>query len=131
MTFRNIPCLIVVLGILSVPANAQEKMYSAQDLNELMARVWQNCKIDLDNLRGYIFNEKDTVYGKKFFPDSDSRTCAEDSFYYVWTANNGYLGPSLKKINGKEVTANGEKLKITKSPIRTNNFFIFSQLDRQ
>ena len=54
------------LGILSVPANAQEKMYSAQDLNELMARVWQNCKIDLDNLRGYIFNEKDTVVGKKF-----------------------------------------------------------------
>ena len=93
---------------------SEEKKYSAHDLDELMAKVWQNCKLDLDNLRGYIFNEKDTLYGKNFSPGSDSRTRVEDSLYYVWTANNGYLGPSLKKINGKEVTVNWKKLKITK-----------------
>ncbi len=114
MTVRNVSCLIAILTILSVPTNAQEKTYSAQDLNELMAQVWQNCKLDLDNLRGYIFNETDTLYGKKFFPNSDSRTRVEDSLYYVWTAKDGYLGPSLKKINGKEVSFNGKKLKITK-----------------
>jgi hypothetical protein len=114
MTVRNVSCLVAILTLLSVPTNAQEKTYSAHDLDELMAKVWQNCKIDLDNLRGYIFNEKDSLYGKKFWPESDSRTRVEDSFYYVWTANNGYLGPSLKKINGKEVTVNWKKPKITK-----------------
>ena len=113
MRVRNVSCLISIFAILSVPTNAQEKTYSAHDLDELMDKVWQNCKIDLDNLRGYIFNETYSLYGKEFSP-SDSEVLVADRLDYVWTAKDGYLGPSLKTINGKAVPITGNKIKITK-----------------
>jgi hypothetical protein len=89
--------LIAIFTILFVPINAQEKKYSANDLNELMAKVWQNCKIDLDNLRSYIFNE--TEKWNRTFPVVEM-----DSFDWVWNVKDGYIGPSIDKINGWKIS---------------------------
>jgi hypothetical protein len=119
MALKNISRLIAFSSLILFAnsaiagQNSEEKTYSTNDLDELMAKVWQNCKLDLDNLRGYIFNETDSLYGKKFTPDSDSKVRVEDRLDWVWTAKDGYLGPSLTKINGKDVLVDGKKIKIT------------------
>ena len=98
----------------AVAQDTQGKKHNPKELNELMVKVWQNCKIDLDNLRGYTFNETDSLYGKKFFPGMSDKVQVQDRLDYVWNVKEGYLGPSLRSINGKEVAANGKKIKITK-----------------
>ena len=105
---------VLFAGSAIASQNSEENKYSAQDLNELMAKVWHNCKIDLDNLRGYVFNETDSLYGKKFLPHMSDKVRTQDRFDYVWTAKGGYLGPSLTKINSKDVVVDGKKTKITK-----------------
>ena len=106
--------LILFAGSATALQNSEEKKYSAHDLDELMAKVWQNCRIDLDNLRGYIFNEKDTLYAKKCSPDMSDKALVQDRFDWAWTSKGDHLGPSLKRINGKDVLVDGEKIKITK-----------------
>jgi len=105
--------LILFAGSAIARQHSKDKKDGAHDLDELMAKVWQNCKIDLDNLRGYIFNETDSLYGKKFLPHMSDKALVQDRFDYVWTAKGGYLGPSLIKINGKDVWVDGKKIKIT------------------
>ena len=100
MALKNISRLIAFSSLILFASsaiarqNSEEKTYSAHDLNRLMARVWENCKIDLDNLRGYVFNETDSLYGKKFQPHMSDKVRVQDRFDYVWTAKGGYLGPS-------------------------------------
>ena len=106
--------IVTILFALGNGAAISAEEYSAKDLNAIMAKVWQNCTIDLDNLRGYIFNETDSLYNNgKCVPWLSSKVSVQDRFDWVWTVKDGYLGPSLKRINGKEISVNGNKIKIT------------------
>ena len=105
MTARNISCVIAILAILSVPTDGQEKKYSAHDLDELMAKVWQNCKSDLDNLRGHVFKEREVV--DDFRADLGNKSHIE--YEYAWVVKDGVLVPRTVRINGRDISEDEEK----------------------
>jgi hypothetical protein len=109
MDLRHISRMVVISSLLLFTvslaitlADPRERKYSGKELDELMAKVWQNCKTDLENLRGYAFSETEVI------EDNGALGLAKRYSYqtridYVWApSNDGYLVPRPTHINGKE-----------------------------
>lgn len=93
--------LIAVSSTIAVP-NPKDKKYSGKELDELMARVWQNCKTDLENLRGYAFSETEVIEENGVLGLA-KRYSYQTRIDYVWApSDDGYLVPRPTHINGKE-----------------------------
>jgi hypothetical protein len=96
----------------------QEKKYSSKELDELMVKVLQNCKTNLENLRSYFFSETEMIDTQdshlmialqKHDPSSFKKIPIHARIDYIWTLIDGYLIPSPTRINGKEVSVEVKK----------------------
>lgn len=99
---------IVALIFLSMGGSAKTiKKYSAKDLDVLMDQAWQQSEVDLDNLRNYVFNERDVFNcnwcGK--YPAAAKNFRRE----YVWTIRDNHFVRSLVRNNGKDVSVEEQK----------------------
>jgi hypothetical protein len=104
--------LIAVSSTIAAP-NPKDKKYSGKELDELMAKVWQNCKTDLENLRGYSFNETETFDYRDYY--SWCTPCfRKHSVDYVWTLMDGRLVPIPKQFDGKQISAEAMEIKDSK-----------------
>jgi hypothetical protein len=111
MDLRHISRMVVISSLLLFTvslaitlADPRERKYSGKELDELMAKVWQKCITDLENLRGYSFSETETMDYQHCY--SWCPPCSKKiRMDYLWTLVDGYLVPTLKQFNGKEVSA--------------------------
>ena len=91
---RYIIRMIAISGLLLVVGTArsqglQKKKYGDKELNALMAQVWQNNEHNLDNLRNYVFSEKEVwENGLKQLKVADYASFQRE---YIWVIRDGEL----------------------------------------
>jgi len=106
--------IATILFALGTGAAISAEKYGAKSLNALMAKVWQNCETNLDNLRNCVFNETE-VWENNVLGVGDRRNIPLPeqlrSFRreYVWVVRNDYLVRSPVKINGVEISPEERK----------------------
>jgi hypothetical protein len=106
--------LIAVSLAIAVPNPGRERKYSGKELDELMAEVWQNCEINLDNLRNYVFNEKEVwennlILGHAYRDTTIPQNLKSFHREYVWIVRDGYLVRSPVSINGIDISREEKK----------------------
>lgn len=94
-------CVTVLASVLITGMVAGQQKPAANDLDEFMSKVMQKRQIDAEQLRDYIFSEKEVLEIK------GPRIAAIESFRreYVWFVRDGHLVRSPVKINGVKVSA--------------------------
>jgi len=109
-------------GLRSVFGSAQ----AAGDLDEFMSQVLRRRKINWEDLRGYIFNEREALEIKGM------AVAALESFdrEYVWFVRDGYLVRSPVKINGVKLSRE-EQARAEEEYLRKNKRRRRDSLDRE
>ena len=104
--------LMLFIGSAIARQNPQEKKYSSKELDELIVKVFQNCKTNLENLRGYVFSETETIDTQdshlmialqKQDPSTFKNINIHARIDYIWILIDNYLIPNPTRINGKIV----------------------------
>jgi hypothetical protein len=99
---RMIPVLLAVRTLLAVASFAapQDAPKMPDDLDQFMAKVLEQRKINWDELHGYVFNEREVLEIKGM------KLAALESFRkeYVWFVRDGYIVRSPLRVNGVKVS---------------------------